>query len=103
MPEVPASDGESTTETIEGGYFEEEYHISASETAAFLHSLAEQIEAGDAVTISGDEWELPFAFEEPIELEVEYEGDDEPELEIEIELDGRVADEAPEIADAEST
>ena len=45
----------------------------------------------------GDDWELPFAFGEPVELEVKYEGVDEPELEIELELPGRTDESGPEI------
>lgn len=36
-----------------------------------------------------DEWELPFAFGEPVTLEIDFEGVGEPELEIELELPGR--------------
>jgi len=97
MPEVPAEE-EDTTETITDGYFEEEYYISAADTGEFLVELGEQFEAGDEITLSGEDWELPFAFGEPVKLDIEFEGDGEPELEIEVELAGRVEDDRPEIA-----
>jgi amphi-Trp domain-containing protein len=99
MPEIPAEeDEEPTIETITEGYFEEEYYVSAENVGAFLIELGEQFEDGDEITITGDDWELPFAFGEPLKLDIEFEGDGEPELEIEVELSGRIEDETPDIA-----
>lgn len=99
MPEVPPEEKEeSETKTITDGYFEEEYHISAENAGEFLIELGEQFHDADEITITGDDWELPFAFGEPIELDIEFEGDGEPELEIEVELFGKFEDEAPNLA-----
>lgn len=98
MPEIPAEEAEeSTIETITDGYFEEEYYISAEDAGAFLIELGEQFKDKDEITITGDDWKLPFAFGEPVELDIEFEGDGEPELEIEVELSGRVEDETPDL------
>jgi len=104
MSETPAESEEPTTkseepntETVTDGYFEQEYHVSAADAGAFLIELGEQLQAGDEVTLTGDDWELPFAFGEPVTLDIEFEGD-EPELEIEVELAGRLEDETPDIA-----
>jgi amphi-Trp domain-containing protein len=80
-----------------GREFEREYRLDASEAGAFLIDLGEQLRDGDELTIVDDEWELPFAFGEPVELEVDYDGVGEPELEIEIELPGRTDERAPSI------
>jgi len=92
------SDINDEQSTIRSGRnFEEEYRLDASEAGEFLIALGEQLRDDDELTIVGDEWELPFAFGEPVELEVEYEGVDEPELEIELELPGRTDESGPEI------
>jgi amphi-Trp domain-containing protein len=80
-----------------GRNFEEEYRLDASEAGEFLIGLGEQLRDGDELTIVGDEWELPFAFGEPVELEIDYDGMGEPELEIELELPGRTDEEAPAV------
>ena len=80
-----------------GREFEREYRLDASEAGAFLIDLGEQLRDGDELTIVDDEWELPFAFGEPVELEVDYDGVGEPELEIEIELPGRTDERAPSV------
>ena len=80
-----------------GREFEREYRLDASEAGAFLIDLGEQLRDGDELTLVGDEWELPFAFGEPVELEVDYDGVGEPELEIEIELPGRTDERAPAV------
>ena len=59
--------------------------------------LGEQLQNGDELTIADGEWELPFAFGEPVELEIDFEGVGEPELEIELELPGRTDEQAPEV------
>ena len=97
MPEVPTED-ESGIETVTDGYFEEEYYIGAEDAGEFLIELGEQFTDDGEITITGEGWELPFAFGEPVKLDIEFEGDGEPELEIEVELAGRVEDNTPEIA-----
>jgi amphi-Trp domain-containing protein len=96
------SDTESQTDdertTIRTGReFEQEYRLDASEAGAFLIDLGEQLRDDDELRIVDEEWELPFAFGEPVELEIDFEGVGEPELEIELELPGRTDEQAPEI------
>jgi len=92
----PADEELTTIRT--GRDFEQEYRLDASEAGEFLIALGEQLRDSDELTITGDEWELPFAFGEPVELEVEFEGVGEPELEIEVEIPGRTDEEAPDVA-----
>jgi len=80
-----------------GRNFEQTYRLDASEAGEFLIALGEQLRDGDHVTLSDDEWELPFAFGEPLELEVDFEGMDDPELEIELEIPGRTDETAPTV------
>jgi amphi-Trp domain-containing protein len=63
----------------------------------FLVGIGEQLQESDELTITGDEWKLPFSFGEPVELEVEYEGYGEQELEIEVEIPGRTDETAPSV------
>jgi len=56
------------------------------------------VKADHEITLTGDAWELPFAFGEPINFDIEFEGDGEPELEIEVELSGRIEDDVPDVA-----
>ncbi|MFB6109347.1 MAG: amphi-Trp domain-containing protein [Halodesulfurarchaeum sp.] len=97
MPEVPAEEEEPSIETITDGYFEEEYYVSAEDAGDFLIELGEQFNQDDEITITGDEWQLPFAFGEPVNLDIEFDGDGEPELEIEVELSGEVEDDTPQL------
>lgn len=80
-----------------GREFEREYRLGANEAGAFLVDLGEQLRSGDELTLADEEWELPFAFGEPVELEVDYDGAGEPELEIEVELPGRTGERAPSV------
>lgn len=80
-----------------GRNFEQEYRLDAAEAGAFLVDLGEQLQHGDELTIADGEWELPFAFGEPVHLEIDYDGMGEPELEIELELPGRTDEQAPEV------
>lgn len=99
MAEVPAPDEEeSETRTITDGYFEEEFQVDAESAGEFLVALGEQLRDDEEVLVAGDDWEIPFAFADDVELEVEFQGDEEPELEIEVELEGRSEDDAPEVA-----
>jgi amphi-Trp domain-containing protein len=97
MAEVPEStETEPDTRTITDGFFEEELYVDADAAGAFLQELGRQLQEGSEVTITGDDWELPFAFAEPIELDIEFQGDGEPELEVELEIEGtRNQDEVP--------
>jgi amphi-Trp domain-containing protein len=95
--------GESRTGTDrtlirQGRDFEQEYRLDAREAGEFLIKLGEQLRDGDEITLSTDEWELPFAFGEPVELEIDYEGVGEPELEIELEIPGRTDQQAPDVS-----
>ncbi|WP_226006962.1 amphi-Trp domain-containing protein [Natrinema salinisoli] len=72
--------------TITSGFFEREVYLSREETAAFLHDLADQLEAGSSFTISASEWEIPFDHSDPVEVEIEFSEQSERELEIELEF-----------------
>lgn len=93
------TDADDPVTTISSGRnFEQEYRLDAAEVGTFLIELGEQLRDGDELTLSDDEWELPFAFGEPIELEIDYDGVGEPELEIELELPGRTDERAPDVS-----
>jgi amphi-Trp domain-containing protein len=93
MTETPAPDDDSTTRT--GDYLQQEYHVSAAEAGEFLIAIGECLQAGDDVTLSGDDWDLEFAYREPVELEVEHVGGADPELEIELELSAADGSDSP--------
>ena len=97
MPDADIPADDDRTVIRQGRNFEQEYRLDASEVGDFLVSLGEQLRDGEELTIVDDEWELPFAFGEPVELEIDYEGMDEPELEIEIEIPGRTDATAPHV------
>lgn len=80
-----------------GRDFEQEFRLDASEAGAFLVELGQQLQREDELTITTEEWELPFAFGEPVGLEIDFEGVGEPELEIELELPGRTDEDAPRV------
>lgn len=86
MPELPNNET-NEQRVVREGYFEREVRLSRDATAAFLHELADQIADGDELTISSDDWEIPFRFAEPIEVEVEFLGERKRELEIELEFE----------------
>ncbi|MDS0296252.1 amphi-Trp domain-containing protein [Halogeometricum luteum] len=96
MSDDPETDSERTV-IRSGRDFEQEFRLDAIEAGEFLVALGEQLRDGDELTLSTDEWELPFAFGEPVELEIDFEGVGEPELEIEIELPGRTDEKAPNV------
>ncbi|WP_049921546.1 amphi-Trp domain-containing protein [Halopiger djelfimassiliensis] len=73
--------------TITDGVFEREVYLSREETAAFLRTLADRIEADTTITIAGSEWEIPFEYREPIEVEIEFTKRRDRELEIELEFE----------------
>lgn len=96
---MTASGTEDERTTIRAGRdFEQEYRLDADDAGEFLVALGERLQDGDELTIGTDEWELPFAFGEPVRLELDFEGVGEPELEIELELPGRTRDDAPDVA-----
>jgi amphi-Trp domain-containing protein len=86
MPELP-NDESNRQRVVTDGYFEREVRLSREMTAAFLRELADQIETDNELTVSGDDWEIPFRFSEPIEVEVEFIGERKRELEIELEFE----------------
>ncbi|MFT4944656.1 MAG: amphi-Trp domain-containing protein [Halovenus sp.] len=94
-----AEDETETERTLirEGRDFEQEYRLSAAEAGRFLIEIGEQLQEGEELTITGDEWKLPFRFGDPVELEVEFEGYDEQELEVEIEIPGTTDETAPSV------
>jgi amphi-Trp domain-containing protein len=79
----------------EGRDYEQIYRLSAAEAGEFLVALGEGLQSGGEVTITDEEWELPFAFGEPVTVELDYEGVDETELEVEVEIPGRPDETAP--------
>lgn len=94
----PTSDEEDERTVIRAGRdFEQSYRLDADEAGKFLIELGEQLRDRDELSIVADEWGLPFAFGEPVELEIDFEGVDEPELEIELELPGRTDERAPDV------
>lgn len=97
MSETDESDDADRTTIRSGREFEQEYRLSASEAGSFLVDLGEQLRDGDELTIAEDEWELPFAFGEPVGLEIDFDGVGEPELEIEVEIPGRTDETAPDV------
>jgi amphi-Trp domain-containing protein len=92
-------DAESEDRTVirSGREFEQEYRLSAEEAGSFLVAIGEQLQSGDELTITEDEWELPFAFGEPVGLEIDYDGVGDPELELEVELPGKTDEAAPDV------
>lgn len=86
MPTLPNDDGNEQRVVTEG-YFEREVRLSSGATATFLRELADQLDADNEITVSGEDWEIPFRFAEPIEVEVEFLGEHERELEIELEFE----------------
>lgn len=101
MTDESPSDESATTDddrtVIAGRNFEREYRVDADEAGEFLIALGEGLRDGDDLRIETEEWELPFAFGEPVELDIDYEGVGEPELEIEVTLPGRTDQTAPDV------
>jgi amphi-Trp domain-containing protein len=97
MSDSDHSDTEDRTTIRTGREFEQEYRLDAAEAGQFLIDIGEQLRDSDELTIVDDEWELPFAFGEPVEMELDFDGVGEPELELEIELPGRSDEKAPDV------
>ncbi len=70
---------------VETGKLEFETYLSRSELTEFLRELANQLEKGNEITVSTDEWEVKLEFTEPVEVEVSYNGHTK-KLEFEIEF-----------------
>lgn len=95
---VDLPDNETNEQTVvTDGYFEREVRLSTAATATFLRDLADQIEDGNDLTVSSDDWQIPFEFREPIEVEVEFIGDGKRELEIELEFEWGGEDETLDV------
>ena len=90
MVEIPAPNDEDTHQptVITEGAFEQELHLGRHQAGEFLVHLGEQLQRGTDLTLTTDEWELPFEFREPVEIEIEFLGFGDGELEIELELTG---------------
>lgn len=103
MEDAPSTEPETTDEKTDraviraGRDFETEYRLSAEAVGEFLIKLGTQLKDDSELTIVDEEWELPFAFGEPIEVEIDYEGVGEEELEIEIEIPGATDERAPDV------
>jgi amphi-Trp domain-containing protein len=82
---LPGND-DSDRRTVTDGFFEREVYLAREETAEFLRDLADQVESDSQITVSSDDWEIPFAFDGPIEVEVEFSDKQYQELEIELEF-----------------
>ncbi|MES3517831.1 MAG: amphi-Trp domain-containing protein [Natronomonas sp.] len=80
-----------------GRNFEQEYRLDAAEAGEFLIAVGEQLRDDEELTLTDDEWELPFAFGEPVALEIDFDGVDQPELEIELDIPGRTDEKAPNV------
>jgi len=92
------SDDEAEKTTVRTGRnFEQSYRLAAAEAGEFLIAVGEQLRDGEELTLADEEWELPFAFGEPVEIEIDFEGMDDPELELEVEIPGQPDDTAPQV------
>ena len=98
MAEIPTTQEKKQRRVITKGDLEWEIDLSKEQVADFLIALAEQLKKGDEITVTTDEWEIPFKFREPIELEIEFEGRGDRELEIEIEFKGKRVGKAPTVS-----
>jgi len=99
-PRLQTDDDPSAADrtTIEPGRnFEDEVHLDAADAGRFLIDLGEQLRSGDELTVGTDDWELPFAFDEVVDVEIEFDGVDEPELEIDVELRGATDADVPTV------
>ncbi len=70
---------------VESGEFEFETYLSKDELVKFLRNLADQIEKGNEIEVSSEDWVIKFAFTEPIEVEIEFDAEAK-KLEFEIEF-----------------
>ena len=100
MVDLPENDqsNSGTSNVLSEEFFEEELYLSKDQAGKFLIELGEQLKEGNEITLSREDWELPFTFDEPVELEIEFSGNTESELEIELELQGAQDDPTPNIS-----
>ena len=82
--EIPEEKEKNTPKKTIQGQFSQEFYLGKQQLAEFLRALADEVENQGEITISTDEWELPFSAQEQAEVEIEL---DDDELEIEIEFD----------------
>ncbi|MDM7912360.1 MAG: amphi-Trp domain-containing protein [Methanotrichaceae archaeon] len=64
--------GKSKGSPIGGDEFEQEFYMTAEETASMLRSLADEIRGRGKVEASAGEWTLGVSPGEPIKVEVQY-------------------------------
>lgn len=81
--EIPEEKEEKEAKKTIEGYFSQEFYLGREQLVEFLKKLADEVEKQSEITISTDEWELPFTARDQAEVEIELEDD---ELEIEIEF-----------------
>lgn len=100
MVEIPEDDMDEpdAPNVITDGVFEQEFYLSKEQASEFLIELGEQLREGTEITLSSEDWELPFEFDEPVELEVEFLGYGDQELELELELRGAHDDPVPKVS-----
>ena len=100
MVEIPENDDNDSEKprVITDGVLEQEFYLNKDQAGAFLIELGEQLQAGSELTLSSEDWELPFKFDEPVELEIEFLGYGDQELEIELELRGAREEPAPQVS-----
>ena len=100
MVDIPENDRPESNKSnvITEGVFEQEFYVSKDQAGDFLIELGEQLKEGNEITLSSEDWELPFVFDEPVELEIEFLGYGDHELEIELELRGARDEPAPHVS-----
>jgi amphi-Trp domain-containing protein len=84
--------------------FEHESHQSRPDVATYLRSLADKLDAGDAVTLKAGADELRLDVPQTVEFEVKAEretGGGSPELSIEVELEWTEGQDTPAQGDLE--
>lgn len=81
------SNQSNEVETITDGFFEREVYLSGSQTATILRTIADALDQGNELLISGDNWEIPFEYDEPVEVEIEFSSHSGRELELELEFE----------------
>ncbi|MUV85078.1 amphi-Trp domain-containing protein [Natronomonas sp. CBA1123] len=97
MDDSDSATADERTTIRAGRAFETEYRLDSKEAGEFLIALGEQLRDGDELTLVDEEWELPFAFGEPIDVEIDFDGVGDQELEIEVEIPGRSDESAPDV------
>ena len=101
MVEIPEPNDRIDSEdppVITEGVFEQEFYLDKEQAGAFLMDLGEQLQQDADLTLTTDDWKLPFEFREPVELEIEFTGYGDRELEIELELNGSRSDSSIDVS-----